>query len=74
MHATAHLLDDSELARIDAAADEYRRIAGILADGGFSGDGIRHGLHANAGRACPDSCLTCRNARAHANCYGCPDC
>jgi hypothetical protein len=67
-------ITETQMARIDTANDERRNVFNILVDGGFDPDGIRHGIRANAGRTCPDYCITCRNNRAHATCVGCPDC
>jgi hypothetical protein len=46
------MITETELAIIDAANDEYRRIAGIMIQGGWDIGAIRHAHRANNG-GCP---------------------
>jgi hypothetical protein len=68
------MITEAELAAIDAKMDERRRIVDAMSAGGWSMDAIYHAMRANDGIKCPAHCFTCRNARAHADCLGCPEC
>jgi hypothetical protein len=67
-------ITEEELARIDAANDEYRRVFISMTSNGWAPDAVRCAYRRNRGIACPDTCIPCRNDRAHGPCYGCPDC
>ncbi|MFI8452205.1 hypothetical protein [Streptomyces erythrochromogenes] len=68
------MITETELAAIDAKLEERRRIVDAMWDGGWSMDAINHAMRNAEGIPCPDYCATCRNARAHADCLGCPEC